>query len=89
MDGENATYRLTITDLAWRYFCDFQRNKGMPPNNIVSTLTQSLQPNNVYLRIGLARGWAKFPDRCFLQITGVYTFPDYLEGKCFADFAPQ
>ena len=36
----------------------------------------------------LARGWQKFPERCYLQITGVYTFPDYLEGKIFTDFAP-
>lgn len=42
--------------------------------------------SQVYLRIGLARGWKKYPDRCFLQITGVYTFPDYLDGKIFADF---
>jgi hypothetical protein len=47
----------------------------------------------VYLRIGLARHW--HPDheqpknRCYLQITGVYTFPDYLGGRCFADFPPQ
>lgn len=88
-DGENATYRLAITDLAWRYFCDDQRNKGTSPTNIISTLTHSLQSNTVYLRIGLARHWPKFPDRCFLQITGVYTFPDYLEGKNFADFAPR
>ena len=39
-------------------------------------------------RIGLSRGWAKFPDRCFLQVNGVYTFPDYLQGKTFAEFAP-
>ena len=29
------------------------------------------------------------PDRCHLQITGVYSFPDYLDGKCFADFSPK
>jgi hypothetical protein len=25
---------------------------------------------------------------CYLQVNGIYTFPDYLEGKCFADFLP-
>jgi hypothetical protein len=25
---------------------------------------------------------------CFIQITGVYTFPDYLNGRTFADLAP-
>lgn len=29
---------------------------------------------SIYLRIGLARGWVKHPDRCYLQITGVYGF---------------
>ncbi|MGI6627904.1 MAG: hypothetical protein ACOX4K_06115 [Bacillota bacterium] len=43
--------------------------------------------DHVFFRIGLARGWSRYPDRCYLQITGVYTFPDYLDGKCFADFA--
>jgi len=36
----------------------------------------------------LARGWERYPDRCYVQITGVYSFPDYLSGRCFADFAP-
>jgi ATP-dependent DNA helicase RecQ len=41
----------------------------------------------VVLRIGLTRHWDAYPDRCFLQITGIHTFPDYLEGQTFADFA--
>jgi hypothetical protein len=40
----------------------------------------------VYLRIGLARGWEKYPDRCYLQVTGIYSFPDYLGGKTLCDF---
>jgi hypothetical protein len=88
VDGESITYRLTITDLTWRYFCDHQRKNGNNPTQIVSTLTRSLQSSDIYLRIGLARGWDKFPDRCYIQITGVHTFPDYLNGRTFADFAP-
>lgn len=87
-DGESA-YRLKITDLAWRYFCDSQQRQGKSPQSIAAELTHTLQASQVYLRIGLARGWAKFPDRCYLQITGIYTFPDYLMGKNFADFAPR
>jgi hypothetical protein len=30
--------------------------------------------------------WQKFPERCYLQITGIYTFPDYLKGRTFIDF---
>jgi hypothetical protein len=33
--------------------------------------------------------WRKFPDRCYLQITGIYTFPDYLKGSTVVDFRPR
>jgi len=88
VDGEQIAYRLTITDLAWRYYCDSQRKEGRDPTEIAKSLARSLQASHVYLRIGLARGWTKFPDRCYIQITGIHTFPDYLDGRTFADFAP-
>jgi len=43
----------------------------------------------IYLRLGLARPFrisASSEPRCYLQVTGVYSFPDYLKGKSFADF---
>jgi hypothetical protein len=89
VDGEDSNYRLTITDLAWWYYCDHWRGEGRTPARIASELTASLKNNITYLRIGLARGWEKYPDRCFLQITAVFTFPDYLAGRTFADFAPN
>jgi hypothetical protein len=89
IDGDGVTYRLTVTDLAWRYYYDHQRQSGHEPKKISSELTSALKSSQVYLRIGLARGWEKFPDRCFIQITGVHTFPDYLKGRTFADFAPN
>ena len=88
-DKKRQTWRLTITDLAWRYFCDLQRQVGKSPRKIASELISKLGSSQVYLRIGLARGWKEHPDRCYLQITGVYTFPDYLEGRTFADFVPR
>jgi hypothetical protein len=89
VDGDNESYWLTITGLTWRYYCDHQRNSGIDPKHISYDLTSKLRIRETYLRIGLARGWEKFPDRCYLQITGVYTFPDHLDGKTFADFAPE
>lgn len=86
IDGADQTYWLTITDLAWRYNCDFNCRKGVNLVDLSDSLTKKLKSSDVYLRIGLSRGWEKFPDRCFLQITGVYAFPDYLNGKIFADF---
>ncbi len=88
-DGAGAPFRLTVTDLAWRYFCDRQRTQGAAPAQIAANLLRILQTSEVYLRVGLARGWDKFPGRCFIQLTGIHTFPDYLQGKTFADFAPQ
>jgi len=89
VDGEGTTYWLTVTDLAWRYYCDYQRQSGRDPKEVSSDLTTTLKSSQVYLRIGLARGWEKYPDRCFIQMTGVYTFPDYLNGRTFADFPKQ
>lgn len=88
VDGEGFTYWLTVTDLAWRYFNDYERRKGRSPGEIAAARTSSLKSSDVFLRVGLARGWEVYPDRCFLQITGVYSFPDYLDGRTFADFAP-
>lgn len=87
-DGEQHIYWLTVTDLTWRYCCDQRRAAGELPADIAADLTCTLQAAEVYLRVGLARGWDKFPERCYLQLTGVYTFPDLYEGRTFADFAP-
>jgi len=89
VDGEDATYWLTVTDLTWRYFNDDQCRQERDPQIISSEMTSLLKSSEVYLRIGLARGWKEYPDRCFIQLTGVYTFPDYLDGRTFADFAPK
>jgi len=88
VDGTGTAYWLTVTDLTWRYYNDHQCKEGHAPKEISHTLTSALKSREVYLRVGLARGWEKYPDRCFVQITGVHTFPDYLGGRTFADFAP-
>jgi hypothetical protein len=86
-DQTGTTYRLKIVDLTWQYYCDNLRNEDTTPNEIASQIRKTLENRKIYLRIGLARGWKKFPERCYLQITGIYTFPDYLEGKNFSHFA--
>jgi hypothetical protein len=89
-DNSGAKYRLAVTDLAFRCYLDHARTiSGQSPAKAAQQLTDLFQEATVYLRIGLARGWDKYPDRCHLQITGVYSFPDYLNGKCFADFQPR
>ena len=88
-DDEGDAYRLTVTDLAFRLYLDSLRDNGASPASVAWSVRDTLNSaDQVYLRIGLARGWEKFPDRCHLQVTGVYSFPDYLDGKCFADLKP-
>lgn len=86
VDQSGKNYRLAVTDLAFRRYCDYRRQHGQSPEEIREELKQQWSQATVFFRIGLARGWEKFPDRCYLQITGIYTFPDYLTGQCFADF---
>ncbi|HHX28847.1 MAG TPA: hypothetical protein GX716_07575 [Firmicutes bacterium] len=85
-DGR-ASYRLAVTDLSFRYYADWLSALGYSNEMVSGRLKSFLSgASRVFLRIGLSRGWRKRPDRCYLQITGVYSFPDYLAGKCFADF---
>ncbi len=89
-DCAGYPYRLRVTDLAFRYYVDHLREvQGVECDQIGIRLEHQLQNSTVYLRIGLARGWGEHPDRCYLQINGVYSFPDYLGEHCFADFVNQ
>lgn len=67
------------------------REEGrLPPARVARRVPAAPRAaEQVYLRVGLARGWGGEAERrCHLQINGVYTFPDYLGGRCCADF-PQ
>ena len=65
-----------------RYFL-----KELIGNRLSSMVRECLQERMVFLRIGLARPtWEIHPHCCFLQINAVYSFPDYLDGRCFVDF---
>ncbi len=86
-DAHHQEYRLAVTDLTFRYCLDhLHTRKAISPQEISTTVTRVLQQRRVFLRIGLTRGWSKHPDRHYLQVTGIYSFPDYLQGRCFADF---
>jgi hypothetical protein len=88
-DRDDQYYRLKITDLTCNYYCAAQRGAQRDPAQIAEALTKTLKSKTVYLRVGLSRGWVKHPGRCFLQLNSIITFPDYLEGKTFADLAPK
>jgi hypothetical protein len=85
-DRDDQIYRLKITDLTWNYYCGHLCSaENKEPAEIAEDFTQTLKRSRVYLRIGLSRGWKEYPDHCFLQINGIYTFPDYLEGRTFQE----
>ena len=86
-DQSARTYRLAITDLAYRHYLDYGRLQlSYPLDDLIPQLTRFFNQHTTFLRIGLARLWEKFPDRCYLQVTGIHTFPDYLRGRSFVDF---
>jgi hypothetical protein len=74
-DGTGEEFQLAVTDLAFRDRLDDLRDSGRLPDRVAAETCDALQQQTVYLRIGLARGWDRHPDRCYLQITGVYGFP--------------
>ena len=48
-----------------------------------------MSKSEVFIRVGLGRAWSKAedePKKHYLFITGVHSFPDYLEGKNYNDF---
>jgi hypothetical protein len=81
---ENGTVydKIPITDLGFkRYYA--ARLNTQKPDQIAQDLQRRLSGQTVYLRLGVGRPYAGW---CWLQVNGIYTFPDYLNGRCFADF---
>ena len=90
-DGSGNAFDSPVSDLTFRELCYKEvKRTGRSPSTLASELTSLLKnANRVYLRLGLARPWIQpglSEARCYLQVTGIYTFPDYLQGKTFADF---
>ena len=81
--------RFPVNDLAFRGMFDklssSRLNLPAAANEVFSNLKRA---DRVYLRIGLARPTVigEYEEACWAQVTGVYTFPDYLGGKTWADF---
>jgi hypothetical protein len=73
-DASGDEFQLAVVALDFRHRLDAMRDSGFPAERIGPSILTLLRNQTVYLRIGLARGWQKYPDRCYLQITGVYGF---------------
>jgi hypothetical protein len=90
-DEAGTRNRLTVTDLTFRGWADaVRRLRGGSFEELNKELHQTFQPHvDLWLRIGLARPWSPSRDQtasCFLQVTGVHSVPDYLEGATWTDF---
>lgn len=73
-DGAGEVFQLAVVDLAFRTQLDALRDSGMAPHAVADAMRDGLRGQQVYLRVGLARGWDKHPERCYVQLTGVYGF---------------
>ncbi len=73
-DETGEEFQLAVVDLAFRRGLDSLRAGGLSPDAAARRTLTALQNQRVYLRVGLARGWDRHPDRCYVQITGVYGF---------------
>jgi hypothetical protein len=70
---------ISISDLAFRRYVVSQIMQGNTPNKVSYEIKQMLNRAEVWLRVGLTRdfeGW------CWLQVNGIFTFPDYLTVLC-------
>jgi hypothetical protein len=73
-DAKQEEFQLAVVDLAFRGRLDELTAAGLSAREAAARTLAALRRQKVYLRIGLARGWERHPDRCYLQITGVYGF---------------
>jgi len=91
VDRSGCEFTRPSSDLTlWDRCRSLVRSQGRSLVEVETELISLFQnADRVYLRLGLARPFRTSPTtepRCYLQVTGVHTFPDYLQGKTFADF---
>ena len=89
-DASGARYvDRPVNDLTFRAMMSRSLDVIGDSVEVEESLMEALRPvSRIYLRLGLTRPWGD-PEACWTQVTGVYTFPDYLEGSTFADFIPS
>lgn len=90
-DGTNQMFDRPISDLTFRELCykKIKRDNHYRLDVSYEFISIFNKADRVYIRLGLARPWIQpgsNEPKCYLQVTGIYTFPDYLNGKTFADF---
>ena len=73
--------RLPVTDCNWLASVKYLwKNDRL---HLEQRLERALSHKKVYMRIGITREWK---GQRWRQISGVFSVPDWLKGRCFADF---
>lgn len=89
-DASGEVYsKFPVNDLAFRGMFSQLLNRHQTESQAAQSIMNSLrQADRTYLRIGLARPTkvGDYPETCWVQVTGVYTFPDYLNGRNWSAF---
>lgn len=80
-----------VVDLSLLRYADYLRlHKQMSVEKVSEFLKHVFrQADRVWLRLGLTRPWGRDKGgslHSYIQVLGIHTLPDYLRGKCFADF---
>lgn len=73
-DASGEEFQLAVVDLACRRALDALRDSGLSSGRAAASMLANLQRQTVFLRVGLARGWDRYLDRCYVQIMGVHGF---------------
>ncbi|MCB9437822.1 MAG: hypothetical protein H6673_12675 [Anaerolineales bacterium] len=81
-DSTGQQFDIPINDLTVQTYIQRLQHNGFKMDYIETLLVDRFNRGEVYLRLGLTRPWNGW---CWLQVTGVYTFPDYLAGKNFTE----
>jgi hypothetical protein len=89
-DGADITYKwLPITDLTLRTYVEYMRAvEHVSPGQTSYRLSKFFEHADVYIRLGITRSYRKSSwdqPKCYLQVNGIYSFPDYLRGRTLAD----
>ena len=79
-DTQDEKYEgAAVTDLALHIWARTQLRLGKTFVDISASLTRQLnEARQVYLRLGLPRPSSSYLGRCWLQVNGIYSFPDWL-----------
>ena len=81
---KSRRFDLPVTDLSLRALVERHWAQTSERAAVADQINRAiLRADEVYLRLGLGR---RFRGWHYLQVNGIYSFPDYLGGRCYADF---